>query len=126
MSIASLLKPPTPLRVPPSTCASSPVMVDVPKSASSVMKHLVPALLHRAGRSMIHSADDRVQVLQGNELVEVLPVLRSLTVRLNSLVESEYETVAVMMSPGFTLNTLTEFSGNISYQASYLGVVSPA
>ena len=35
------------------TCASSPPRVEVPKSASSVRKQLVRALLQSAGRSMI-------------------------------------------------------------------------
>lgn len=59
MSIGMLLKPPTPLTLPPVSCASSPLMVELPKSASSVRKQLVPALLQSSGRSTIHSADVR-------------------------------------------------------------------
>src|ERR1700739_2516131 len=120
MSMAYLLKAPAPLTLPPSTCASSPPMVDVPKSASSVMKHLVRALLHRAGRSMIHSAEDRSQLAQAAVSVAVLPVVRSVTVSVKLLVESEYETDVSMTSPGCTANAFTEFAGYISYQASYL------
>jgi hypothetical protein len=65
-------------------------MVDVPKSASSVIKQLVSAALQRAGRSMIHSADARSQVEQLAVSVAVLPVLRSETVSVKLLVESEY------------------------------------
>lgn len=51
-------------------------MVEVPKSASSVRKHLVRALLQNAGRSMTHSADARAQVEHAAVVVLVSPVVR--------------------------------------------------
>jgi hypothetical protein len=58
--------------------------VEVPKSASSVRKHLVPALLQSSGRSTIHSADVRSQVEHVAVVVLLLPVDRSEIVSVNS------------------------------------------
>src|ERR1700684_3108828 len=84
MSIGMLLKPLTPLTAPPVSCASSPLMVVVPKSASSVRKHLVPALLQSSGRSTIHSADVRAQLVQAAVVPLDLPVDRSDMFSVNS------------------------------------------
>ena len=59
-------------------------MVEVPKSASSVRKHLVPASLHSAGRSMIHSAEALAQLEHAATSVADLPEVRSLIVSENS------------------------------------------
>src|SRR5580658_2547425 len=123
MSIGMLLKPPTPLTFPPVSCASSPVRLEVPKSASSVRKHLVPALLQSSGRSTIHSAEALAQLEHVAVMVLLLPVDRSDIASVNSPLAKLTE--ESMMSPAWTANTLTEFAGNISYHASYLGVVLP-
>ena len=78
-----MAKPATPFLGPPATCASFPVMVVAWKLASSVRKHLVAALLHSAGRSIIHSAEARLQVAQAAVWVADLPVVRSEMVSTN-------------------------------------------
>src|SRR5580693_10020487 len=108
MSIGMLLKPPTPLTFPPVSCAWSPVMVVVPKSANSVRKQLVPALLQSSGRSTIHSADVRAQVAHVALVLLDFPVDKSFIVRGNSLVVVEGGTEESMMLPAWTANTFTE------------------
>ena len=121
MKIGTLLKPPMFLTLPPANRAWAWPMVALWKSASAVRKHLVSELLHSAGRSMIHSADARWHEAQGLMMVKCLPLVTSLMLRLN--LPPVYVTFASMVSPGFTLNTFAENAGNISYQASYWGVV---
>src|SRR6266581_1177957 len=104
------------LCVAPPTAAVSPPIVVTWKLASLVMKHLVPALLHSAGRSTIHSAEDRWHVEHAAVLIAFLREVRSAIVRVN--LPFANLTDASILSPGFTLNTLTDAAGNSSYHAS--------
>ena len=85
------------------------------ESASAVRKHLVNALLHRAGRSMIHSAEARAQLAHPALKVCDLPEVRSAMVSTNW--PPVKLTEASIRSPGVTWKTPTEPAGYISYQA---------
>src|SRR5580693_3197452 len=88
----------------------------VPKSARWVRKQFV-AEVHSSGRSMIHSAEVRLQLAHVAVWVTLClwPAVRSATVRVNLPLLKLTE--VLMVSPGNTVNTLTEPAGNISYHA---------
>ncbi len=75
------------------------------------------AEVHSSGRSMIHSAEARWQLAHFAVWVALFlwPVVRSDTVRVNLPLLKLTEVLIV--SPGYTVNTLTEPAGYISYQA---------
>src|SRR5580704_5775843 len=109
------------LTAPPAVCAVLELMVVEWKSASSVRKHLVPELLHRAGRSTMYSAEVRAQEPHLALCVTFLPVVMSSTTSVN-LPLANFTEMSIL-SPACTANTLTELAGNSSYQASYWGVL---